>query len=70
MDETSKIALGIFAFFGIVGAIVYFATRQGKIAPERALSPREYTNKEVWNVEYSPDGLPTKIEISRHAVEE
>ena len=70
MDETSKLALGILAIAGIIGAIVYFATRQRNVvAPERSLSPRHYSNEERWSVTYSEDGLPTEIVIHRNTEE-
>ena len=68
MDETSKLALGILAIAGIIGAIVYFATRQRNVvAPES--SPRQYVNEETWDIDWSEDGLPKKVTIHRNARE-
>ncbi|MBA7584010.1 hypothetical protein ES708_25962 [subsurface metagenome] len=36
--------------------------------PGKALVPSAtYANEESWEIEWSPDGLPTKIEVHRNA---
>lgn len=45
---------------GIIGLAVYLKYKP-KALPE-------YNNAEVWSIEWSPDGLPTKVEVKRHAV--
>lgn len=59
--------------FGLLGAILLLPIllRRGEtgyhLVPVRRSQPATYTNKEVWEVEWNEEGLPSKVIISRHA---
>jgi len=38
------------------------------LAPRSPTSPTYYDNNEEWEIEWTPDGLPKRIVVSRHAV--
>ena len=73
--------IGIAILIGL-GLLLFFVTRKGLSAPALAsgcstcqplrLMPagslaKQYDNKEIWDVRYNEEGLPTHFEISRHA---
>ena len=45
----------------LIGLIVYLTRRKALPA---------YNNAEIWDINWSADGLPTSIKISRHANQE
>ena len=55
-------SIGTIITIVIIGIVIYFILRN------RASPTGKYLNEETWDVQYSPDGLPTKIVIHREAV--
>ena len=82
--DAGKVALAILAVGGIVG-LIYFMTRPshsssevkalspGRESEVKALSPsretRQYSNTEVWEIDWDKDGLPRKVVITRKATQ-
>ena len=50
-----------------IGVIIYFLVLKSKQAA--AVPTEVYKNSETWEIEWSKDGLPTKVIIHREAVQ-
>ena len=59
----ASIPIGTILIIVIIGLVIYFIAKN-KTSPITG----QYSNKEEWDVQYNPDGLPTKIVIHRNAV--
>ena len=46
----------------------YISSQPLKLMPKGSVQ-RQYTNKEIWNIEWTDDGLPAKITVERDARE-
>jgi hypothetical protein len=69
------IGLGLFGFLLLsskkstqVSANCYQCGEPLRLMPAGSLS-RQYTNEEVWDIDWSEDGLPKKVTIHRNARE-
>lgn len=38
-----------------------------RVAPQVASQQQQYNNDEIWDIEWSPDGLPLKVHVKRDA---
>ena len=59
--RTTMSTTGTIAIIVLIALVLYFLlkNKSGTIG--------QYKNLETWDVQYSPDGLPTKISIHREA---
>lgn len=62
LPARSSMSIGTIVGIAVIALIIYLILKRksGSIAGQ-------YKNLETWNVTYSQDGLPTKIEIHREA---
>lgn len=76
-DKGGLIFLGILAATAILIPLIfrrrqteYHVVPVRRLQPVRPLHPVTYTNEEVWDVEYTEDGLVKRVVVHRRAVQE
>ena len=53
--------LTILLIIGLIGLAIYLSAHRPGTLPE-------YTNAEIWSIDWNEEGLPTKVEVRRHAI--
>ena len=60
--SSSSFPIGIVILVMVIGVIIYCISKN-----KSGSTTGQYKNLETWDIQYSPDGLPTKISIHREA---
>ncbi len=64
--KDDKLGLLLLLLVGAVVLVVLF-TRRGGSGYLPVVGGHQYTNEETWDIEWNPDGLPSRVTIHRNA---